>query len=226
MGVTGDDDVDRGVLDSVGDVDDRALPRHRGVAVDGVAAQRGALVDQHHLDPDSLPSKFLRLRPNGLGLVGGTPTFGCARADKLGCLLSPMPISPIWIPWWSNTCGALHPVGVLPASPRRRCWHRGTGSWPVPAVLEPRDAVVEFVVAVRGRVETPRVLDIDRRHVLQQTGVRRRGADVVAAGQQRVPRGTAPLPRSNIVANCDAPPTVMARPSIVNVVCSSCPWKS
>ena len=38
---------------------------------------------------------------------------------------------------------------------------------------QPGDAVVELVVAVRGRVEAPGVLDVDRGHVLEQTRVRR-----------------------------------------------------
>ena len=42
----------------------------------------------------------------------------------------------------------------------------------------------------------------------------------------RVWPGSAASSSSNSVASCAAPPTVAVRPSIVVVVCSSCPWKS
>ena len=50
---------------------------------------------------------------------------------------------------------------------------------------QPGDAVVELVVAVRRGVQAPGVLHVDRRRVLEQRRVRRRGADVVAAGQDQ-----------------------------------------
>ena len=76
-------------------------------------------------------------------------------------------------------------------SPSRRCWWRGTGSWREPVREEPVDAVVELVVAVGRRVQAPGVLDVDRRHVVEQERVGRRGADVVAAGQDQARTGQA-----------------------------------
>ena len=43
---------------------------------------------------------------------------------------------------------------------------------------------------------------------------------------RRVRPGSASSSSSNSVASCDAPPTPTVCPSIVVVVCSSCPWKS
>ena len=56
---------------------------------------------------------------------------------------------------------------------------------------QPGDAVVELVVAVRRRVEAPRVLDVDRRLVLEEQRVRRRCPDVVATGQDQPGAGQA-----------------------------------
>ena len=50
-------------------------------------------------------------------------------------------------------------------------------------------AEVELVVAEAGGVQAPRVLDVDRRHVLEQRRVRRRRTDVVAGRQQQSPAG-------------------------------------
>ena len=56
-------------------------------------------------------------------------------------------------------------------------------------VEDPLDPEVELVVAEARRVEPPRVLDVDRRHVVEQRRVRRRRADVVAGRQQQRPPG-------------------------------------
>ena len=62
--------------------------------------------------------------------------------------------------------------------------------------LQAVHAVVELVVAERRGVEAPGVLDVDRRHVLEQARVGRRRTDVVAGGeQQRRVRAAAPPPR-------------------------------
>ena len=82
------------------------------------------------------------------------------------------------------------------------------------------DAVVELVVPVRRCVQAPRVLDVDRRLVLQQAGVRRRRADVVTAARIRPPPSEASS-SSNIVARNEAPPTGVLIPSNASVVGSS-----
>ena len=80
-------------------VDDRALPRHRSVAVDRVAAERGALVDQHHLDPDTLASQLLRLRLDRLDRrLEDQPSVAPALTSS-GVDSRSMPIRPILIPW-------------------------------------------------------------------------------------------------------------------------------
>ncbi len=91
---------------------------------------------------------------------------------------------------------------------------------------QPVDAVVELVVAVGRGVQAPRVLDVDGRHVLEQARVRRRGTDVVTAGQQQRRSPSAAISSSNSVARRAAPPTVTLLPSNGIVVGSSWPWKS
>ena len=49
---------------------------------------------------------------------------------------------------------------------------------------QPGDAIVELVVAVGGGLQAPGVLHVDGGHILQQAGVGRRSADVVARGEQ------------------------------------------
>ena len=89
-------------------------------------------------------------------------------------------------------------------------------------------AEVELVVAEARGVEPPRVLDVDRRHVLaaapSSAATRRRCRPPPAAASGP---GSAAASSSNIVASCAAPPTRHGRvPSIVVVVGSSWPWKS
>ena len=90
----------------------------------------------------------------------------------------------------------LHPVGASPVvlldDVRRE--EREVGARLV--LQDPLDAEVELVVAEARRVEPPRVLDVDRRHVLEQRRVRRRRADVVAGREQQRPaRAARPPPR-------------------------------
>ena len=96
---------------------------------------------------------------------------------------SSAPMTPTLTPLTLNTTDGVTHGGSLPVAVStmfvarngkcaRCCW-----------VLQPVDAVVELVVAVGRGVEPPGVLDVDRRHVVEQPGVRGRGPDVVATGQ-------------------------------------------
>ena len=70
--VAGDDRVDRRVLDALGDVDDRAVPRHARRAVDRVGPDRRALVDHDDLHPDALLAQLLRLGLDACRSPAGT----------------------------------------------------------------------------------------------------------------------------------------------------------
>ena len=174
----------------------------------GVAAGRGALVDDHDLDVDALV-----LQADGLGvdprsLVEEREARGGAGRDELGGLLE-----------LGADDADLDAVdgehGRGPVEPRRDLAGRGLDHVrreerevrPRDVVLEAFDAVVELVVAERRGVEAPRVLDVDRRGVVEQAGVGRAGADVVAGGEDQALALEAANSSSNHVASCAAPPT-------------------
>ena len=103
-----------------------------------------------------------------------------------GVSFSSAPMTPTLIPLTLNTLDApssqsgISPVAVSTTFVARN------GNWRALDVrLEPVDAVVELVVAERRGVEPPRVLDVDRRHVLEQARIGRRGADVVTGGEEQ-----------------------------------------
>ena len=175
---------------SADDVDDRALPRLGRVAVDRVGAEHGALVDDHDLHPHAAARGAARTRA------------GCARASSRK----------------SRPCGGvgahelrrrahrradhadadavdaedrrrLQPVGCLPVASSTMLAERNGKSARAWWAQDPLHAEVELVVAEARGVQPPRVLDVDRRPVLEQRGVRRRRADVVARREQQRPAG-------------------------------------
>jgi hypothetical protein len=173
VGVSGDHEVDRRVLELLGDAHDRALPRLRRVRRDAVGAELRALVDDHDLDLHAPAPELPRLALDPLRLVeeleagGGVLTHQLRRrpdhrADDADAYpvdaedrRSVQPVRP--------------PARVLIDDVRRQ-------EREVRAVLmgeQPLEPEVELVVAEARRVQPPRVLDVDRRHVLQQRRVRR-----------------------------------------------------
>ena len=162
-------------------------PRRRRDAVDGVGADVGTVVDHDDLDLDALRAAASRtpswmrsassrnVRPSvadGPHQLGRVLDVGADDAD-LDAVDRRGP----------STAAT---TSVVRRSPSRRCWRRGTGSWPAPGAAGVRSTPeVELVVAVAGGVEPPHVLDVDRRLVLEQRRVGRRCADVVARRQQQ-----------------------------------------
>ena len=226
VGVAGDDEVDRRVLELADDADDRALPRGRGAVVDAVGAEHGALVDHDDLHLDAAAAQLARLALDALGLVEEREARGRLRPHELGRRpdhradhADPDAVD-------AEDRRGLQPVrrpaGRLLDDVRRE--EREVG--PLLVGQDALDAEVELVVAEARGVEAPRVLDVDRRHVLEQRRVRRRRADVVAGRQQQRPPGE----RGGLLVEhrrqLAAPPTPTSRPSIGVVVGSSWPWKS
>ena len=61
MGVTGQDNIHRRVLNALHDRHDRPIPRNRRIAIHGILAVGSTLMDQHDLNLDTLLAQFLRL---------------------------------------------------------------------------------------------------------------------------------------------------------------------
>ena len=89
VGVADDHRVDGRVLERVGDVEDRSLPRGPRRVADRVAAQRGALVDDDDLDLDALPAQPLGLGLDPGRLVEELQSLRGAGRDELRGLLEP-----------------------------------------------------------------------------------------------------------------------------------------
>ena len=136
-----------------------------------------------------------------------------------GVLRSSAPMTPTLMPLTVNDGRRRDPRRRRRRSRSRRCSWPGTGSARVLVRQQTRHAEVELMVAVGRGIEPPQVLDVDRRHVLEERRVRRRGADVVAAGQDQARVRAAPrASSSNRVASWAAPPTGTVWPSMVVVV--------
>ena len=110
---------------------------------------------------------------------------------RSGVDCSSAPMTPTLTPLTLNTTDGLHPVGCLAGRGLDDVRGQEREVRPVLVREQPLDAVVELVVAVGRRVQAPGVLDVDRRHVVEQERVRRRGADVVAAGEDQARAGQA-----------------------------------
>ena len=191
MGVTGDDRVEGRVLEVVDEADDRPLPGRARRVADRVRAEG---VPSWMSRTWTLTPAFLsrldsaRIRPSSGRKV--RPSVAPAETSS-GVVSSSAPMTPTLVPLTVKTLDGVTQSGRLPG---RRLddvdgeeREVGVGLVHQQAV----DAVVELVVAVRGRVEAPQVLDVDRRLVLEQARVRGRGADVVAAGQDQTRAGQA-----------------------------------
>ena len=142
-------------------------------------------MDQDDLDPHTILLELLGLALDRLDRGQELQPFGRARLHELGRVLQLDADHSDLEPLVGEDSRSLHPVGVLQ---RVLVDDIGAEEREVRTrllALQSIDAVVELVVAVRGRVETPRVLHVDRRHVLEQPRVRRRRADVVTGGQEQ-----------------------------------------
>ena len=144
-----------------------------------------------------------------------------------GVFSSSAPMTPTLTPLTLNTTDGVTQSGASPVAVSTMFVARNGKFGPRLLREQPLDAVVELVVAVRRGVEAPCVLDVDRRHVLEQRRVRRRRADVVAAGEDQPGPGSAASSSSNIVARNGG-----AADGLVDAVDdrasseSSWPWKS
>ena len=117
VGVADDHRVDGRVLERVGDVEDRTLPRGPRRVADGVAAQRGALVDDDDLDLDALPRAAARTRPRCGAPRRGTSSPSVApAATSSGVSSSPAPITPTLTPLTWNTTDGVTQSGASPVS--------------------------------------------------------------------------------------------------------------
>ena len=142
--------------------------------------------------------------PLGLGLDARRSPAGTSaprwrpRDTSSGVVSSSAPMTPTLIPLTLNTTDGVDPRGRLAGRGLDDVGGQEREVGPLPGAASSRvDPVVELVVAVRRRVEAPGVLDVDRRHVLEQRRVRRRGADVVAAGEDQARARAAPASSSS-----------------------------
>ena len=206
-----DDEVDRRVLERLRRC--RMIgPCHglRGLAVDALAPSDGALVDHDDLHLHARACAAARTRcwmraassrkSEPLGRVGAhelgrRPDRRADHADAHAVDAEDLRRSP--------SSRGPRPVASSTMFVDRN--GKSARSWCGQDAL---DAEVELVVAEARGVEPPRVLDVDRRPVVEQRRVRRRGADVVAGRQQQRRPGQRAASSSNIVASCAAPPTV------------------
>ena len=142
-------------------------------------------MDQHNLNLDALPAQLLRFVLDRRDLIQELQPGRSSRTDQLGRLFQLDPddadpqvaivedvraLHPIWIP---QPVASSDDVGAQEGEVGARLM-----------LKQPRDTIVEFVVTIRGGMQTPRVFYIDRRPILQQTGIRRRSADIVTRGKQ------------------------------------------
>ena len=118
----------------VGDVEDRAVPRHAGGVADRVAGRRSVpwwMTTTCTLTPCCREALRLGLDPRRLGQE--RQALGRAgRRPAPACSPSPAPMTPTLTPLTVEHLRRRHPVGRLAGRRRRRCWWRGTGSWPAP----------------------------------------------------------------------------------------------
>ena len=190
--VAGDDEVDRRVLDRLGDAHDRALPGVRGPAVDPFA-------------PSEAPSWITTIctftprlrsladsRSMRCGLVEEDEPRGGVGAHELRRRPDRRADHADAHAVHAEHLRRLHPVRRVAGRLLDDVRRQEREVRPLLVLEDPLDAEVELVVAEARGVESPRVLDVDRRPVVEQRRVRRRGADVVtgreqqrAAGQRR-----------------------------------------
>ena len=112
--VAHDHGVDRGALELVGDVEDRALPGHAGRGAQGVHAHVRALVDDDHLDLHAELAEPLGLRLDPCGLRRGTLSPAVLPADtSSGVFFSSAPMTPTFTPLIVKTVDGCDPAGRL-----------------------------------------------------------------------------------------------------------------
>ena len=181
----GDHEVDRRPRQAFDDAADAAVPRRARRVADRVGADRRALVDDHDLDVDALAAQVVGLALDALGLVEEQQARGVARGDQLRRLLGrgadhadPDAVD-------LEHVGRLDPGRLLVGGLLDDVRAQEREVRPRLVLEDARDAVVELVVAEARGVEPPRVLDVDRRDVLQQRRDRRRRADVVTRREQQ-----------------------------------------
>ena len=169
------------------DLDDRALPRLSRECRRPGCAEHGALVDHDdlHLDALARAAAPTRARMRSASSRNTRPSVAPALTSS-GVVSTTAPMTPTRTPLTVKTAdGAIQPVGRLAGRLVDDVGGEEREVGPLLVGQQPLDAEVELVVAEARGVEAPGVLDVDRRHVLEQRRVRRRGADVVAGGQQQ-----------------------------------------
>jgi hypothetical protein len=152
MRVARDHGIDCRVRQLLGDADDRTIPCHRRIAIDGVGTDGGSLVDHDDLHPDAFSGQPLRLGDDPVSRREELQAGGGPGRDQLGRVLQGRPDDADLDPVDGEDHRRGDPVrrlaGCLLDDVRGEEREVGT----LLVAEQAFDAVVELVVAVRGRV--------------------------------------------------------------------------